>query len=97
MIPKSFKLVNRTYKVKEMSQQRSQDLKFLGYSDRDKAEVLVSRDNPDNAEATFFHELAHCLLWVSTKPKLSNNEEFVESLGAALNQYMQTKKGEFSV
>lgn len=96
MIPTSFKLLNRTYKVKKMSQQRSADLKFLGYSDRDKAEVLVSTDNQENAEATFFHELAHCLLWISTKPKLSSNEEFVESLGAALHQYMQTCKGEFN-
>jgi hypothetical protein len=94
LIPKTFKLVNRTWVVKEMSKSISSENKLHGDCDHARALIRVCIDHPENAEHTFFHELAHAMLKVTTKPKLSSNEDFVDSLGAALHQYMQTKKGE---
>lgn len=56
---------------------------------------LAKGKDRDHVEHTFYHELAHALLWASTKPKLSDNEEFVDSLGALLHQFMQTQSGEY--
>lgn len=94
MIPKSFQLINRLYRVEKMSDEISQAGRIHGDCDRAKALIRVNLDSPENSEATFYHELSHALLYATTKPKLSDNEEFVDSLGAALHQYMQTRKGE---
>lgn len=96
MIPKSFKLVNRTYKVEKMGRELAQDLGRYGDTSRGKAVIRLDETEPkENVEHTFYHELAHALLWASTKPKLSKKEDFVDSLGAALHQFMQTQKGEW--
>lgn len=96
MIPKSFKLVNRTYQVKPYPDGLSEELKRLGDCDRNAGCIrLDTRENTENLEHTFYHELAHALLFTTTKPKLSENEDFVDSLGAAMHQFMQTRKGEF--
>lgn len=94
MIPTRFQLVNRTYKVKAMDKALAEELKKHGDCDREDAVIRVELSNKENTEHTFFHELAHALLWTTTKPKLSDNEDFVDSLGAALHQYMTTKKGQ---
>jgi Zn-dependent peptidase ImmA (M78 family) len=63
---------------------------------KEKAKIRVHLDseNPEEmVEHTFFHELVHALLYATTRPKLSDDEKFVDSLGAALHQYEQTKKG----
>lgn len=96
MIPKSFKLVNRTYRVIPYPEGLADDLKRLGDCERNSGCIrLDTATNPENLEHTFYHELAHALLYTTTKPKLSDNEDFVDSLGAALHQFMQTRKGEF--
>lgn len=96
MIPKSFKLINRTYRVTEYPKGLADELKRLGDCDRNSACIrLDTREGEENLEHTFYHELAHALLYVTTKPKLSENEDFVDSLGAALHQFMQTQRGEF--
>jgi hypothetical protein len=94
-IPTSFHLVNRTYIVEELSSEVASDCNMVGDCNREKARVRVQLDgsSDDNSEHTFYHELAHALLWATTKPKLSSDEAFVDSLGALLHQYMQTKKG----
>ena len=62
--------------------------------ERAKIRLHTNSDRPDEmVSSTYFHELAHALLYYTTKPKLSDNEAFVDSLGAALHQYEQTKKG----
>jgi hypothetical protein len=94
MIPKRFQLVNRTYTVKSMPAEIAE--KKHGDVDREMGLVRLAKDKAQQStEHTFYHELAHALLWASTKPKLSDNEKFVDSLGALLHQYEQTKKGEY--
>jgi hypothetical protein len=63
---------------------------------KEKAQIrlfLDERASEDLTTHTFFHELVHALLYATTKPELSSDEEFVDSLGAVLHQYEQTKKG----
>lgn len=93
MIPKRFTLVNREYRVQKMAKDVAEAGEQFGDCDRAQGLIRVKFDNQKNAEHTFYHELVHALLWTTTKPKLSKNEAFVDSLGAALHQYMQTRKG----
>ncbi len=94
MIPKKFSIVNRNYRVEPMPAEIGE--KRLG--DQDRGNSLI-RLNPaqtrEGLEHTFYHELVHAMLDASTKPKLSANEDFVDSLGALLHQFMQTQKGEY--
>lgn len=94
MIPKSFQLVNRTYRVEKMGDDVAEAGERHGDCNRAKALIRINFDSPENSEHTFYHELAHALLYATTKPKLSDNESFVDSLGAAIHQYMLTRKGE---
>ena len=94
MIPGSFKLINREYKVVELPKSLAEDLRRHGDICRDDAVIRVEMvDNMDMRESTFYHELVHALLESSSKPRLSKKEAFVDSLAAVLHQYMQTKKG----
>ena len=93
-IPTSFQVVNRKYTVEKMAKELSEDLHKFGDVNKSEGLIRILIDNPANAEHTFYHELMHVLLEASTKPKLSNKEDFVDSLAAGLHQYMQTKKGQ---
>lgn len=96
MIPKSFQLVNRKYTVRGLGTETAEAANMHGDCNSDEAVIRVRQTkNRQLMEHTYFHELAHALLYVTTKPRRSLDEEFVESLGAALHQYMLTKKGEF--
>lgn len=96
MIPKSFKIVNRRYSVKAYDKGYAAELNRYGDCDRGAALIRLDTKQPtENLQHSFYHELAHALLYASTKPKLSNNEEFVDSLGALIHQFMQTRSGEF--
>lgn len=95
-IPSRFKLVNRTYRVTKMPKEIAEDLKKHGDCDAESKVIrLAHTEHRDLLEHTFCHELVHGLLWSSTRPDLSEDEEFVDSLGAALHQFMQTKSGEY--
>ncbi len=95
MIPKSFKLLNRTYNVQYMNKDFAEANKSSGDCSEEEARIRISEGlNKELKEHTFYHELVHALLAVSTKPKMSEKEAFVDSLGAALHQYRQTKKGQ---
>lgn len=95
MIPKTFRQRNRNVVVKPMTQQLSDELKRHGDFDTESYVIRLAPNGRETLEHTFFHELAHCLLMGTTKPKLTNNEQFVDSLGAMIHQYMQTQKGEY--
>lgn len=95
MIPKKFTLLNRTYTVGHMPAELIE--KRLGDCTRTLGKVRLAPtvQNRESLEHTFFHELVHAMLDSTTKPKLTDNEAFVDSLSGVLHQYMQTKKGEF--
>jgi len=96
VIPASFKLINRNWKVSKLPKEIAEGLRRYGDCSKERAEIrLDTTSAKENVEHTFYHELVHALLEASTKPKLSNKEDFVDSLGAALHQYMTTRKGEF--
>lgn len=98
MIPTSFQLVNRNYKVTKLPKELADGLRRYGDCSKERAEIRLDTTTlQENVEHTFYHELVHALLEASTKPKLSNKEDFVDSLGAALHQYMKTRKGEFKL
>ena len=96
MIPKAFLQRNRKVKVIPMSKQLSEETKKHGDFDPDNFIIrLAPNKNEETLEHTFYHELAHCLLEGTTKPQLSNNEKFVDSLGCMIHQYEQTRRGEY--
>lgn len=95
VIPKKFKIVNRTYKVKPMSKEVVEGSKLLGDTCFKDALIRLDMDQPEEClEHTFLHELVHALLQVSTRPKLTHDEKLVDSIAGALHQYLQTKKGQ---
>lgn len=94
MIPKSFTLVNRNWFVEELEKETAEAGSMHGDCNAEKAVIRVEyNDNREFMEHTFYHELVHALLEASSRPSLSKKEAFVDSLAAALHQYMKTKKG----
>ena len=98
MIPTSFSLVNRRITVEELSKDLADDLERHGDYNRveGKIRVCLEEGNDEFVTHTFLHELVHALLEASSKPRLSKNEAFVDSLAAVLHQYMKTKKGKLA-
>ena len=93
-LPTRFKLLNRTYEVEPIDTPLAKDISKHGDCDFEEARIRVEvTENAELTEHTFFHELVHALLIVSTKPKLTHDEKLVDSIAAALHQYEQTKKG----
>ena len=43
-------------------------------------------------EHTFYHELAHCLLYYAGRDDLSKDEQLVDIIGGLLAQYEATKR-----
>lgn len=95
MIPTTFHQRNRKVRVKRMTKSLSDELKRHGDFDTESYLIRLAPNDQETLEHTFFHELAHCLLMGTTKPTLTNNEKFVDSLGCMIHQYMQTKRGEY--
>jgi hypothetical protein len=96
MIPKSFKLVNRTFTVAKLADSVASAGAMHGDFNLRKGRLRIGvTSNGEYDEHTYYHELVHALLESSSKPSLSKKEGFVDSLAGVLHQYMQTKKGEF--
>jgi hypothetical protein len=108
MIPKEFILFASKYMV-EMNNKKCQSLEALGvFLDDERyislADISLSKHNgtsrnvPLNREViedNYFHELAHCLLKLSTgNSKIWLNEFYVDNLGRLLRQYLITQKGD---
>jgi hypothetical protein len=68
---------------------------MFGDCDRNKTLIRIHVSEESDLEDSFSHELAHALLEFTTRPKLSKDERFVQSLGEVLCQYMNTLKGTF--
>lgn len=95
-IPTSFKLVNRNYSVEPMDQDTHDVASAKGAHNHSAGRILMYLDGDypqEDIEHTFLHELFHAILDNMGYSDLSGNEDLVDCLGAAMHQYMQTKKG----
>ena len=66
-----------------------------GDCDRAKTLIRLHVSQECDIEDSFGHEWAHAVLEFTTKPQLSKDEKFVQSLGEVFCQYMNTAKGAF--
>jgi len=91
MIPKSFKLFNTTWTVKQLH--KVDNLGSYGLCDYGTATISLRRNlKQDIKEATFHHELVHAILDTLNYHKLSSDEKFVDTFGQALHQAIKTSE-----
>lgn len=65
-----------------------------GIMDMDTGKIQVyPNSNREVTEHTYLHELVHALFETAGRKDLSENEELVDLIAAALHHYFQTKKG----
>lgn len=91
IIPKSFKIFNDKYTVKEYKKIDPEH--SMGEHDYMKKSIKLKRDmSIEEKERTFFHEIMHCVLDQLGYDKLSADEKFVDQIGSALHQIIKTAK-----
>lgn len=91
IVPKSFKIFDVTYKVKQLKKIDAED--SWGEHDFSTHTVKIKRDlNDIEKERTFFHEVLHCALEQLSYHNLSDDEKFVDQLANALHQIIKTSK-----
>jgi hypothetical protein len=89
MIPKTFKLFNTTWTVKQVNKIDKQG--SMGLCDYGLATISLRKNlKKDIKEATFHHELIHAILDTLNYDKLSRDEKFVDTFGQALHQALKT-------
>lgn len=97
LIPKSFKLGGKEYTVKE-DNTIDYDHGWSGLHDANTLEIKLAsklgaaKMHIDSIEQTFYHELVHAILSSLHKYDLNKDEEFVDTFGTMLHQFMKTKK-----
>lgn len=84
---KSFKLFNRTIKVKYVS--KSNFNEDHGQYKHDEGVIYIEEGSHDSV---FWHEVSHCILDTLNYNDLSENEQFVDLVGQCLSQLMETLK-----
>lgn len=96
-IPKSFKLMGRTIKVRYEKKLRYRK-DWAGSAIYRENKITVqssSREFPlskDDIEQSFLHELTHWILYMAQKDKLNHDEDFVELFSSLLHQALTTMK-----
>lgn len=69
----------------------SPDINEMGYCDPETHTIKIRANMTDQAkQATFYHELVHAVLF--TMGQTNHNEEFVDTFGGFLHQFVSTKK-----
>lgn len=62
---------------------------MMGYCDVERNQIKIRAGMPEQAsQVTFYHELVHAILF--TMGKNDHNEEFVDSFGNLMYQFMRT-------
>ena len=90
-IPKTFKIFNITYKVKQYVKVDDQD--SWGEHDFTTRTIKIKKGlQEDDKIRTFMHEIMHCALEQLSYTKLSEDEKFVDQIGSALHQIIKTAK-----
>jgi len=89
MIPKTFKLFNTTWTVKQVHKIDNEG--SLGICDYNTATIRIRRNlKKDIKESTFYHELMHAILDTLNYDSLSSDEKFVDTMGQSLHQVLKT-------
>lgn len=95
-IPKQFELAGQTIKTKVADNIDTDGA--VGLSKFHQNEIRVRRVvegepvSHDVQLQTFFHELAHFMLYVMNEHELNSNEKFVDNLGQFLYQFEKSRK-----
>lgn len=91
IIPKTFKIFNVPYKVKQLKKIDEDD--SWGEHDFQMHTVKIKKDLDDiEKERVFIHEALHCALEQLSYNSLSDDEKFVDQLANALHQILKTSK-----
>jgi len=90
-IPKQFQIFGETYKVKQVIKVDKQD-SFGEFNPNTNIIKLKKSLQQDQKEATFYHELIHCLTYSLGYEKLYEDEVFTDTMGKALHQIIKTIK-----
>lgn len=91
-LPKSFKLLDHTIKVREKKHLIEKHGAF-GLWDATELTIYIDPDVPVSVLAhTLWHEIMHAVLDLTGHSKLSKNERFVDCVGGALAQVIRSLK-----
>lgn len=97
-IPKEFECFGETVIVKFIDNLLVDEDAYGLWNDKINIISIQNPQNyflpPDKINLTFFHELIHCVLDKLEYKKLSEDEAFVERVGAILYQVFKTAKYE---
>jgi hypothetical protein len=103
VIPKSFQLAGRTWKVNFIPPQKAfwPNKDDLGYTDNVKGELYIVAHpevSRDMHHLTFLHELCHAIWFMRGYGyDDKHDEQEIESVAVMLHQYEKTKRGELDV
>lgn len=91
-LPKTFKLLDHTIKVREKPGLVG-DQNAFGMWSHAELTIWIDPEVPTSMQAhTLWHEIMHAVLDLTGHSKLSNNERFVDAMGGALAQVIRTIK-----
>ncbi len=96
-IPKTFKLGNVKYRVEFAPNLADESSRLFGLFDPDENVIYLDEGvRDDKMGHTFCHELVHALL-EAMGHELYEDEEFVDTFGLFLHQYLTTQYGKNKV
>jgi hypothetical protein len=107
-IPKTFQLMNRTWKVKHLTDKAEARLtkgtelegqRLWGLCDTEHAIIWIRESsNKETMMHTFLHELGHAMFFaLGWSGYFELEEPVVDGMGAAFHQFLKSKKGTFSI
>ena len=85
-IPRQFKLMGHTIKVRFVQLDRKTDGEWRSDSKLIALSTRLHKKPRSYKEQVFLHEFFHCVLDHMGQTKLSNNEDFVDSMASAFHQ-----------
>ena len=100
IIPSCFNMLGQTIVVKYDNKYCAENECFGRFISYDNVIIIASKYKAEKGwrkykqsivQATFCHELAHCILYHSGNPDWQN-EQLVESIAGLLHQYLTTNK-----
>lgn len=90
MIPKTFQLGGRTWRVKRGVKGRNSKEYGRCSSSRCVIEITTKNKTEESEEHTFYHELAHAIGYTMAWKTLIKDEDTVDAVGGLLRQFITT-------